>query len=126
MRQLFSLALLVVAAACNLSRGGPEQTIISVKVVDDNGAPVVRTAVLVSGSLSPLVHTRTGDDGSVEVRLEVGGTYRVQALPKNGYIDNDGLARDVTVATNERAAVTFRMARGGDIGDPREPQTSSP
>jgi hypothetical protein len=126
MRRLIVITLLVVAGACDMSRGNrPDQTIINVRIVDDIGAPVVRTAVLVSGSLADPLHTRTGDDGSVEIRLETGGTYRLQVLPRNGYIYNDGLARDVTVGTNEHTSVQFRMARGGNIGDPIE-KTASP
>src|SRR4051794_13998751 len=125
MRLLIVSSLLVLAAACDMSRAaGPAQTVIHVQVRDDIGKPVVRTAVIVTSSSAGRVQTRTGDDGAVDVRFENGGSFHVEALPKSGYVHNNGLARDVTVNMNERLVVDFYMARGGNIGDPIEPTGS--
>lgn len=118
MRQLTPLLLLVGLAACALGDGtGPDATMISVRVRDDRGLNAGRHQVMVTFPASTRLETQTQDDGTVRLRVEDPGVYRIWVIPRDGYVPTDSLRRDVTVAVNEHVVVDFTLHRAGTNGE---------
>ena len=114
MRQLLLLSVLVSAAACNVGKStGPASTVISVRVMDDVGAPVARTPVRVMVSATTRVDAATRGDGTVDIGVDA-GAYQVWVIPRDGYISGaESLMKSVTLNASERAIVDFTVHRAG-------------
>jgi hypothetical protein len=104
------LLLLLAVAGCAAS--SPGSAGISVNVRDENGSPVARTQVRVSLP-SGIADRGTDDNGNVTVDVPSSGSYRVQVIPREGYVSSANLTKDVTVYEMERATVDFTMHRAG-------------
>lgn len=104
------LLLLLAVAGC--AGSGPGSAGINVNVRDENGSPVARTLVRVS--LPTGVADRgTDNNGNVTVDVPSSGSYRVQVIPRDGYLSGANLTKDVTVSEMERATVDFTVRRAG-------------
>ena len=118
-------SLIAGVVACS-SGTGPDGTIINVRVRDDIGDPVSRTAVRISLSEQPRLHATTRLDGTADIDVGNAGDYVVYVIPREGYKAGlDPLSRVVNVTSNSRVTVDFVLYRDGvSTGDPRPDETS--
>lgn len=124
MRTLILVAMLAGVAGCGIGGStGPDSTAITVRLRDDNGAPVDRTQVSVTLSTSRVV-ARTQGDGTADIALTDAGVYQVSVIPREGYITSAGLSKSVTVVANAKASVEFTVFRSGSSTAGTVPGTS--
>ena len=112
MRRLLAALLMLAGTACD-SGTGVRSTVISVVVRDDRGVPVERMPVTAILSTTR-VDVSTGNDGTVDIRVQDAGTYLVRVTPRAGYIGSTpALSKNVTVDVNARVTVDFTVHRQG-------------
>jgi hypothetical protein len=115
MRRLVLAGMTCSAIACGSSQSTEPtaSTVITVRVVDDRGAPVDRIPLIVTMS-GTRVDARTGRDGTADVGVTASGTYTVRVVPRAGYAgDAQPIAKNVNVEANSRATVDFTVNRSG-------------
>ena len=119
-RHLMLTSLAAGLLACS-SGTSPDGTIINVRVRDDTGAPVSRTAVRVSLSQQGRLNATTRRDGTADIEVGDAGEYVVFVIPSEGYRAGvEPLSRVVNVASNSRVTVDFVVYRAGvSTADPR-------
>lgn len=99
--------------ACD-SGTSPDSTVINVRVRDDIGAPVNRTAIRVSMSDEARLNATTRRDGTADIEVSDAGEYRVYVIPSAGYTaGQEPLSRVVTVSSNSKVTVDFVVQRAG-------------
>ena len=114
MRQLALLLLLSGLAACAFDAGaGPDATLITVRLRNENGVNAGANYVVVTTPASMRLETRTQIDGTVRIRVQEPGVYRVKVVPRNGFVASELHTRDVTVGPNEHVVVDFTLYRAG-------------
>lgn len=117
MRSLILLSLVAVGA-CGSGSTGPRGPAIDVRVSDETGGPVDRTAIRVILSASRL-EARTDKSGRAIIRLLEGGDYDVHVVPRAGYVAGiEPLTRNVSVEQTGTATVEFTVHRVGLPGEP--------
>ena len=118
MRPLVLLSLLATIAACDAGRSvGPESARITVRLKDDRGEPVDRTQIILTRAATPSVITRSGSDGNADIAVADAGVYRVQVIPREGYVGGtEGLSKEVTVSAHATTMVWFTVHRAGSSG----------
>ena len=123
MRPVLLLSLLLGVAACDGGRSlGPESARVTIRLQDDRGVPVGRTQVIVTQPSGTRLVGRVGDDGTTTITVDAGGVYRVQVIPREGYVGGtDALSKEVSVAEHAMVLVSFTVHRAGGTGEP--PQT---
>ena len=106
-------SLVAGLVACG-SGTSPDATVIEVRVRDDIGAPVNRTAVRVSLSESARLDATTRRDGTADIEVGDAGDYLVYVIPSEGYRAGlEPLSRTVTVVPNSKVTVDFIVHRAG-------------
>ena len=119
--------MLTLAAGVLACEGGtsPDATIINVRVRDDIGAPVTRTAVRVSVSDNGRLNATTRGDGTADIEVGNPGDYLVSVIPSEGYRAGlEPLSRTVTVAPGSKVTVDFVVIRAGvSTAEPRPIET---
>jgi hypothetical protein len=114
MRKLGLMMLLIAASACSASNSTAPSTVISIKLLDDAGAPAGRNRVAVTLADGTLEFASTGNHGTVDIPVPSAGSYVVSVIARTGFVgDNPNLTRSVTVAENARTEVEFVLYRGG-------------
>ena len=122
-RVLVALLIVAVSACGSENPAGTEAQSIDVRVIDDIGAPVKRTAIRVMASAESRLEGRTGNDGTAEIRVEYPGSYEVRVIPSEGYLaGTEPLLKTVTVEANGTASVTFTVHRVGTTAEPKPPE----
>ena len=126
MRPVLLSSLLVGLAACNADGGtGPASARVTVRLQDDRGVPVGRTQVIVTQPSGAQLVGRVGDDGTATITVDAGGVYRVQVIPREGYVGGtEALSKEVSVAEHAMVLVSFTVHRAGGTGEP--PHTLPP
>ena len=115
MRRLPFLLLVVGNAACGVGGTGPDTPVITVRLRDEQGGNAGRNHVSVTYPASTQLATRTGIDGTLRVRVEDPGVYRIWVVPRVGYLASKGLTKEVKVGANEHVVVDFTLYRASDI-----------
>lgn len=119
-RPILLTSLVAGLVACD-SGTSPDATVINVRVRDDIGAPVNRTAVRISISQNGRLNATTRRDGTASIEVDDAGDYVVYVIPSEGYRAGlEPLTRTVTVAPNSKVTVDFIVQRTGvSTADPR-------
>jgi hypothetical protein len=114
-------SMLIAICGCDSgNQTGPASALINVRVRDDVGMPVDRMPVRVTMSTEDPLVTRTGADGTVDVRVTEGGVYRVWVVPREGYLAGiESLSKTISVSVNDNATVDFIVHRATVSTDPR-------
>jgi hypothetical protein len=120
MRPVLLLSLLLGVAACDGGRSlGPESARVTIRLQDDRGVPVGRTQVIVTQPSGARLVGRSDDAGTADIAVAEGGVYRVQVIPREGYVGGtEALSKEVTVAANATVLVYFTVHRAGATGEP--------
>lgn len=120
MRPVLLLSLLLGVAACDAGRSvGPESARVAIRLQDDRGAPVGRTQVIVTQPSGVRLVGRSDDDGTADIAVTAGGVYRVQVIPREGYVaGTPELSQEVAVAAHATVLVRFTVHRAGATGEP--------
>jgi len=117
MRNLIVLGLVTTLAACGSSASTEptgSQSVISVRVVDDIGAPVDRIPVIVTMSASRF-DGRTSKNGKAGISVSSPGTYSIRVIPRDGYVASlEPTVKSVSVEANATAQVDFTIFRTGN------------
>jgi len=118
MRRLILLSLAVAAGACGSASTAPRGPAIDVRVSDEIGGPVDRTAIRVLMSASRL-EARTDRSGRAMIRLLEAGDYDVHVVPRDGYVAGiEPLTRTVSVEQTGTVTVEFTVHHVGLPGEP--------
>ena len=114
MRPLVLLLLLSGLAACGFDDGtGPDATLITGRLRNEIGANAGANYVFVTTPASMRLERRTEIDGTVRIRVQEPGVYRIRVVPRNGFVASELHTRDVTVGANEHVVVDFTLFRAG-------------
>ncbi|MFN8669973.1 MAG: hypothetical protein U0164_22510 [Gemmatimonadaceae bacterium] len=107
-----ALLVTVLASACS-SGTDPDATVLHIRLLDDRGEPAGRHQVVVTAQASAPFTRVTSLGGTLDLSLRDGGSYRVQVIPRAGYVSLPTLSREVTLPAHQRTVIGFTLQREG-------------
>ena len=105
--------LAAIVAGCSSGPSAPNATVLRIRLFDDGGQPAGRHQVVVASALGVPVTRVSGGDGTLDVALADGGSYRVSVIPRAGFVSTPALTRQVQVSGHARSVIDFTIPRAG-------------